>query len=102
MVRNFGNWPIRFQGVAEPIALDVVTILGLTTVMLSATMGLAATDIKRVIAYSTLNSLGLMFVVEYLYRIVRYRHHHHPTLLEGIRAVLRSDAPAARRHAETP
>src|SRR5438445_108853 len=45
--------------VAEPIALDVVTILGLTTVMLSATMGLAATDIKRVIAYSTLNSLGL-------------------------------------------
>ncbi len=47
---------------AEPIALDVVTILGLTTVMLSATMGLAATDIKRVIAYSTLNSLGLMFV----------------------------------------
>ena len=48
--------------VAEPIALDIVTILGLTTVMLSATMGLAATDIKRVIAYSTLNSLGLMFV----------------------------------------
>jgi len=48
--------------VAKPIALDVVTILGLTTVMLSATMGLAATDIKRVIAYSTLNSLGLMFV----------------------------------------
>ncbi|HVP05931.1 MAG TPA: NADH-quinone oxidoreductase subunit L [Dehalococcoidia bacterium] len=48
--------------VADPIALDVVTILGLTTVMLSATMGLAATDIKRVIAYSTLNSLGLMFV----------------------------------------
>jgi NADH-quinone oxidoreductase subunit L len=47
---------------AEPIALDIVTILGLTTVMLSATMGLAATDIKRVIAYSTLNSLGLMFV----------------------------------------
>jgi NADH-quinone oxidoreductase subunit L len=48
--------------VAEPIALDIVTILGMTTVLLSATMGLAATDIKRVIAYSTLNSLGLMFV----------------------------------------
>jgi NADH-quinone oxidoreductase subunit L len=48
--------------VADPVVLDVVTILGLTTVMLSATMGLAATDIKRVIAYSTLNSLGLMFV----------------------------------------
>ncbi len=48
--------------VADPIALNVVLIVGLITVMLSATMGLAATDIKRVIAYSTLNSLGLMFV----------------------------------------
>ncbi len=48
--------------VADPIALDIVLIVGLTTVMISATMGLAATDIKRVIAYSTLNSLGLMFV----------------------------------------
>ena len=48
--------------VADPVALDVVMALGLTTVLISATMGLAATDIKRVIAYSTLNSLGLMFV----------------------------------------
>jgi NADH-quinone oxidoreductase subunit L len=48
--------------VADPIALDVVTVLGVITVLMSATMGLAATDIKRVIAYSTLNSLGLMFV----------------------------------------
>ncbi len=47
---------------ADPVALDVVTGLGLTTVVISALMGLAATDIKRVIAYSTLNSLGLMFV----------------------------------------
>jgi NADH-quinone oxidoreductase subunit L len=48
--------------VADAIVLNVVTILGFITVMLSATMGLAATDIKRVIAYSTLNSLGLMFI----------------------------------------
>ncbi|HEU4758535.1 MAG TPA: NADH-quinone oxidoreductase subunit L [Dehalococcoidia bacterium] len=47
---------------ADPVALDVVTAIGLTTVMLSATMGLTATDIKRVIAYSTINSLGLMMV----------------------------------------
>ena len=47
---------------ADPLALDVVTSLGLTTVVISALMGLAATDVKRVIAYSTLNSLGLMFV----------------------------------------
>ena len=47
---------------ADPIALNVVTAVGLTTVMMSATMGLVATDIKRVIAYSTINSLGLMMV----------------------------------------
>ncbi|HEV8573843.1 MAG TPA: NADH-quinone oxidoreductase subunit L, partial [Dehalococcoidia bacterium] len=47
---------------ADDIALDVVAALGLITVLLSATLGLAATDIKRVIAYSTLNSLGLMFL----------------------------------------
>ncbi len=47
---------------AEPVALDLVTAIGLTTVMISATMGLAATDIKRIIAYSTLNSLGLMML----------------------------------------
>ena len=47
---------------AAPVALDVVTAIGLTTVMISATMGLVANDLKRVIAYSTLNSLGLMMV----------------------------------------
>jgi NADH-quinone oxidoreductase subunit L len=47
---------------ADPLALDVVTTLGMITVVISALMGLVATDIKRVIAYSTLNSLGLMFV----------------------------------------
>src|SRR3990170_4924025 len=47
---------------ADPLALNVVTGLGLTTVMMSATMGLVATDIKRVVAYSTINSLGLMMV----------------------------------------
>ncbi|MCH6556529.1 MAG: NADH-quinone oxidoreductase subunit L, partial [Chloroflexi bacterium] len=47
---------------ADPIALNVVTAIGLTTVMMSVTMGLVATDIKRVIAYSTINSLGLMMV----------------------------------------
>jgi NADH-quinone oxidoreductase subunit L len=47
---------------ADDIALDVVLTLGMITVFLSATLGLVANDIKRVIAYSTLNSLGLMFV----------------------------------------
>jgi len=47
---------------ADPVALNVVVAIGLTTVMISATMGLVMTDIKQVIAYSTINSLGLMMV----------------------------------------
>lgn len=47
---------------SDPVALDVVTAIGLTTVFISALIGLVQTDIKRVIAYSTINSLGLMFV----------------------------------------
>ena len=41
---------------------ELLLAIGLLTVFLSATMGLVMTDIKRVIAYSTINSLGLMFV----------------------------------------
>ncbi len=41
---------------------ELITSIGLITTMLAAFMGLAQRDIKRVIAYSTLNSLGLMFV----------------------------------------
>jgi NADH-quinone oxidoreductase subunit L len=41
---------------------ELITALGLTTTVLAALIGLAQRDIKRVIAYSTLNSLGLMFV----------------------------------------
>ncbi len=41
---------------------ELITGIGLITTMLAAFAGLAQRDIKRVIAYSTLNSLGLMFV----------------------------------------
>ncbi|MGQ0554053.1 MAG: NADH-quinone oxidoreductase subunit 5 family protein, partial [Planctomycetota bacterium] len=41
---------------------ELITSIGLVTTILAAFMGLAQRDIKRVVAYSTLNSLGLMFV----------------------------------------
>jgi NADH-quinone oxidoreductase subunit L len=47
---------------AGGITLPLVTGIGLITVLMSATMGLVMSDIKRVVAYSTLNSLGLMMV----------------------------------------
>jgi NADH-quinone oxidoreductase subunit L len=41
---------------------ELVLAIGMFTTFLSAFLGLVMTDIKRVIAYSTINSLGLMFV----------------------------------------
>jgi len=44
-----------------PVALAVVTVIGGTTLMFAATIGMAQNDIKRVIAYSTCSQLGYMF-----------------------------------------
>ena len=44
-----------------PDALLVVAIIGTTTAVLGATIALAQTDIKRVVAYSTVSQLGYMF-----------------------------------------
>jgi NADH-quinone oxidoreductase subunit L len=45
-----------------PEAMTFVTFLGATTAFVAATIGLVQTDIKRVIAYSTMSQLGYMFV----------------------------------------
>jgi NADH-quinone oxidoreductase subunit L len=54
----------RFSPVYEVvlIARDVVLYTGLLTAFLAATMGLVASDIKRVLAFSTISQLGFMFV----------------------------------------
>ena len=43
-----------------PNALMIVAIIGCVTAIFAATMGLAQTDIKRVLAYSTVSQLGYM------------------------------------------
>ena len=45
-----------------PEAMVFVTVLGAATAFVAATIGLVQTDIKRVIAYSTMSQLGYMFV----------------------------------------
>jgi NADH-quinone oxidoreductase subunit L len=45
-----------------PHALEVVAIIGCLTAIFAATMGVAQTDIKRVLAYSTVSQLGYMFL----------------------------------------
>jgi NADH-quinone oxidoreductase subunit L len=46
----------------SPVALGVVGLVGGTTALFAATIGLVQNDIKRVLAYSTVSQLGYMFL----------------------------------------
>jgi len=48
--------------VHAPLAMRVVAIVGCLTAFFAATIGLVQTDIKRVLAYSTVSQLGYMFL----------------------------------------
>ncbi len=54
----------RFLPVFElsPAAMNLVAIIGGVTAIFAASMGLVATDIKRVLAYSTVSQLGYMML----------------------------------------
>jgi NADH-quinone oxidoreductase subunit L len=45
-----------------PSALTVVAVIGTLTAFFAATIGIAQTDIKKVLAYSTVSQLGYMFM----------------------------------------
>ena len=45
-----------------PMVMEVVAIVGVLTALVAATIGLVQTDIKRVLAYSTVSQLGYMFL----------------------------------------
>jgi NADH-quinone oxidoreductase subunit L len=45
-----------------PMTLEVVAGIGVATALLAGTIGLVQTDIKRVLAYSTVSQLGYMFL----------------------------------------
>ena len=48
--------------VQSTTALQIVAWIGLATAVLGATIGLVQTDIKKVLAYSTISQLGYMFL----------------------------------------
>jgi NADH-quinone oxidoreductase subunit L len=45
-----------------PVAMQVVAVIGCLTALFAATIGLVQTDIKKVLAYSTVSQLGYMFL----------------------------------------
>ena len=46
----------------SPFSLGVVAIIGAATALFAATVGMVQSDIKRVLAYSTISQLGYMFL----------------------------------------
>jgi NADH-quinone oxidoreductase subunit L len=44
-----------------PMVMEIVTIIGVLTAVMAASIGLVQNDIKRVLAYSTVSQLGYMF-----------------------------------------
>lgn len=52
----------RFYPVFTPEVLTVIACVGCITLFLAATIALTATDIKRVLAYSTVSQLGFMMM----------------------------------------
>jgi NADH-quinone oxidoreductase subunit L len=45
-----------------PVVMEVVAVVGVLTAIMAATIAVVQTDIKRVLAYSTVSQLGLMFL----------------------------------------
>ncbi|MET0926970.1 MAG: NADH-quinone oxidoreductase subunit L [Solirubrobacterales bacterium] len=52
-------WPFFELG---PTAADIAAFVGLATLLIAATIALAVTDLKRIIAYSTMSQIGYMVV----------------------------------------
>ena len=53
---------LNFIFALSPFALTFVATVGTVTALYAATMGLTQTDIKKILAYSTISQLGYMFL----------------------------------------
>jgi len=48
--------------VMSPVTMGVISIIGIATALLAGCIAIVQTDIKKILAYSTVSQLGLMFV----------------------------------------
>ncbi|MFQ5851106.1 MAG: NADH-quinone oxidoreductase subunit L [Candidatus Binatia bacterium] len=53
---------LHFLYSIAPFTLEVIAVIGAATALLAASIALTQTDIKRVLAYSTISQLGYMFL----------------------------------------
>ena len=53
---------LNFVFMLSPTLMGVVALVGAVTALFAATIGFAQTDIKKVLAYSTISQLGYMFI----------------------------------------
>ena len=53
---------LNFLVVLSPVAMGTIAVVGGLTALVAATIGFAQTDIKKVLAYSTVSQLGYMFL----------------------------------------
>ena len=53
---------LNFIFALSPFALHTIAVLGAATAVYAAVMGLVVTDLKKILAYSTISQLGTMFL----------------------------------------
>lgn len=53
---------LNFIFILSPITLQTIAIVGSVTALIAAIIGIVQTDIKKILAYSTISQLGLMFL----------------------------------------
>jgi len=62
VARVYPLMSLQQAGASEPIPLTAVTWIGALTAVFAALVAVAQTDIKRILAYSTVSQLGYMFM----------------------------------------
>lgn len=53
---------MNFLFTLSPTVMTIITVIGMITALMAATIGVTQFDIKKVLAYSTVSQLGFMFI----------------------------------------